>query len=266
MSKKICSAIFIILATGLFDCARGQTDSSTINKQSARFVLRDSHAIDIFNAFNKDGFPIHLSSVSKNARTVRGSNSAQVYYQGELIKGIAFLFNSNILYMRTKGKVPSEFVYYHVSKNFSDTVNIRQQMRIVLENKYRFTVSDIEDSCDVWKVQKIDTTRFVLYNDEKDAEYLGCGGTDDTGTCMTCTGYPLSHVYAFIEYKAKIIVVGDEYDSVFRWGEKNRYNFKIPYTIMTDLDKLNKYLEEHYGIKFIKTKVLQKLKLIEFEN
>jgi hypothetical protein len=223
----------------------------------------DSHAVDIYVAPSLQGASVRfrISSVQKGVKHTGGSSGTQIYYQGELLSGIAHLLNTNMLYVKTKGKIPNEHIYYYGARNFLEPNDIQETISTVLMDKYKFRVSDIEDTCEVWKVQKLDTTKFVLFNPEKDEENHGCG-PNDAGTGLACIGYPLSFVYSAIEWKVKIIVIGDEYDS----DKNHKYNFNIPYALMSDLDGLNKLLEERYGIKFIKTKVRQKLKLIEFED
>jgi hypothetical protein len=224
-------------------------------------LLRDSSSADIFTSGSVD-FPIRISTVRKNAKLIIGGSSTQIYYQGGLVAGIIHLLNTNTFYVRTKGKIPDEGVFYYGSKSFTDTLNIEKKIENVLADKFRFKVSDTCDSSEVWKVRKIDTTKFVHYSLEKHGNDLW-SGPDESGENYYIIGFPLSFLYKSIENKAKIAVIGDEYDD--NWN--NRYHFdNIPYALMSDLDGLNKLLEERYGIKFIKTKVLQKLKLIDFED
>ncbi len=266
---RLKNFIFLALFLNYHSQAKGQQDSMSLEyskihdllNSDMSLLLRDSPAVDIFTSGLGD-FPMRVSTVEKSAKSIMGGSGTLIYYQGSLVKGIAFLSNTNMLYVKVKGKVPDEFIYYYNSKNFTDTVNMRQQIRLVLENKYKFSISDIEDTCDVWKVQKIDTTKLVRYNPEKHGMDFG-SGPDETGKNLLCIGFPLSFLYRSIEQKAKIVVSGDSFDD--NWD--NRYHFdNIPYALMSNLGELNKLLEERYGIKFIKTKMLQKLKLIEFEE
>lgn len=230
-------------------------------KSDISLLLRDSPAVDIFTS-ELNGFPIRVSKVNKSAKPTMGGNNSQIYYQGELTKGIAFLYNTNMFYTRTKGKIPDESVYYYGSKSVVDTTNVRKKIEDILINQFKFKILDIEDSCNVWKIQKIDTTKLVRYDEKIHGIDFG-SGPDDSGKNLSCIGFPLSYLYRAIEPKAKIIIIGDEFDD--SWD--NRYNFdNIPYALMTDLNALNELLEKRYGIKFIKTKMLQKLKLIEFEE
>ena len=225
-------------------------------------LFQDSSAVTIHLSGSAD-FPIRISSVKKSARLAIGGSNTLVYYQGELAKSIAHLLNTNMLYVRIKGKIPNEYIYYYGAKTFMDTSNIREKVLKILQSKYKFKVSDIQDSCNVWKIQKVDSTKLIYYDPQLHDNTFGAGLMDDNPKMYFSFGFPLSFVCQEVERRTQIITVADSWDD--NWN--NRYDFdNIPFALMSDLEGLNALLEKRYGIKFIKNRVLQNLKLIEFEE
>ncbi len=128
------------------------SDLSTLN--------RDSSAKNIFSEGINER-RIRVSSVKENSRPVKGGCcGTHIYYQGHLLKGIAHLLDSDMLYLRTKGKVPSAFVYYYGERSFTDSFDMVQRIRTVLENKYKFRIVDTKEICEVqWFVKNFKSVK-----------------------------------------------------------------------------------------------------------
>jgi hypothetical protein len=225
-------------------------------------LSRDSSAEDFF-LYKIDNIVVRISSVKKKHIRTSGGSNILTFYQGDLLGGIVHVMNTNMLSVRTKGKIPSECIYYYGSKGFADRDNIWQTIVTTLEKKYKFKVLDTEDSCEVWKLQKTNPAKLVKYDPSKFDNLIWAGAMEHDTAMHQIVGFPLSFLCQGIEERIKTIVECDSTD----YNRDNIYHFdNIPYALMSDLDGLNKLLEERYGIKFIKTKMLQKLKLIEFEE
>lgn len=270
MNKVHFITINLILS---FNLCYGQ-DSLSLQEQRDKALLalfasdlstlnRDSSAEYIFSEGINER-RIRISSVKESSKTVKGGCcGTRIYYQGHLLKGIAHLLNSDMLYLRTKGKVPNAFVYYYGERSFTDSLDMVQRIRTVLENKYKFKIVDTKEMCEVWQIQKTDTSKLIYYNPLLHDGTLAAGPMDNDSTKYTAFGFPLTFLCKDIEWAAKTIVRAEDGDE--SWNKT--YDFdNIPYAIMGNLEGLNGLLEARYGIKFIKTKVLQDLKLIQFEE
>jgi hypothetical protein len=129
----------------------------------------------------------------------------------------------------------------------------------LLEKDYKFTVSSIMDSTEVWCLKIKDTAKLVRYNEIRDTDNRGAGIDTRTKT-WEATGMKLHYLCTAIEREANIIT----YDET---NETDIFTFTfppVPLITMRNFDHLNLFLETHYGLHFVKRKQLESLKLIEF--
>lgn len=212
-------------------------------------------------------------------------------YTGNLPRAIAKLTDYSIARIKTIGQVPDKSISYWgerynsdyeglgrkivkpkkrkkiTQENLAESINsiTKQQNQSdpanimilnVLKMTYGFTVTDIEDTCEVWVAKVIDKENLSAFF--KFASSGGSGPKDIDGKhYFELSSHDLSSIWESIEVHSKHIVYDETDDSRrFELLIENKFN---------DFDTANEVLFP-FGLRLFKEKRLEKLKLVEFHE
>jgi hypothetical protein len=185
-------------------------------------------------------------------------------YKGELSKGIAQLYNLPITRIKLSKRSPTHYISYNI---FSQN-NLKQLEELALASIAKvcnFTIKEIRDTCDVWKLTVTDSTKLDYFswaidspngithcnykNEKKDRYYFG-----QTFTALAHWLELDSEQYTF------------ETDSDDSMNEPQRYKFLIPVDIIKNIDLLKPYMLDKYGITLVPVKRGIEKKYIDFHT
>jgi hypothetical protein len=141
-----------------------------------------------------------------------------------------------------------------------DSLSLSSIAIALLEKTYAFKVTSIVDTVEVWCLQVADSTKLVRYDEIRDGDNRGAVPDFQTNEWESI-GMLLHYLCVLVADKAVVIV----YDETNEMGSFTFAKPRIPMQYMNDFNALNRLLETHYGLHFIKRKQLEPLKLIEFK-
>ena len=205
----------------------------------------------------------------------------QFIYTGSILMGISQLF---VFYpisrLKIKGKVPEKGIFFKGERpqnwdNFSsqtialgnnglvDSIidPVSRMILDILKSTYHFTVSDIEDTCEVWVARVVNEDKLSDAVTKNNKTGVGGGGykTKDNKTYYDIDYIGLFGLWPTIEGYSKHIV----YDKT---NDTRKFTIgPFDTEILKDFGTTNTALEP-YGLQLFKEKRLEKLKLIEFHD
>ncbi len=218
----------------------------------------------------------------------------QFIYTGDLINAVAILTNMSIARVKALGKIPDKHISYWGERFNSDmegigrtvvkpkkiktseqealasTINNVTKSKnqedpaytlilSVLKITYGFSVSDIEESCEVWVAKVINEEKLATCVKNIPHSVSGSGTIDKDGKhYFELTSYYLSSIWKLIEADSKHIVYAEIDDT-------RRFDMLIEYNKLNDFDAANEALAP-FGLRLFKEKRLEKLKLVEFHD
>jgi hypothetical protein len=197
--------------------------------------------------------------------------------QGDFSSVLCCLLGNDCARLKIKGSIPTQYIDLKLSEpsrmdlgslltnrqqqlNESDSLSLVNVAIALLEQTYHFKVTSIMDTTEVWCLQVADSTKLVRYNEMRDGDDRGAG-LDFRTNEWESIGMLLHHLCVFVADEAHAII----YDETNETGSFTFVSPRIPRQYMKDLNTLNRLLETHYGLHFIKRKQLEPLKLIEFK-
>jgi hypothetical protein len=142
----------------------------------------------------------------------------------------------------------------------SDSLSLVTTAIGLLEKRYNFKITNITDTIEVWCLKIADKSKLVRYNEVIDTDNRGSGIDIQTNEWES-TGMILHYLCVAVAEQSKVIVY-DETDDI---GNFTFTRPPIPVKYMKDFNAINRLLETHYGLHFVKRKQLEALKLIEFK-
>ena len=203
---------------------------------------------------------LNLEIYKDSIPTILYGFSSSNNFLGDLGEGVSNLFGSPVTRLKTSKNSNIKYIKYNVFRSYG----IDELERVILktlEKECQFTINDIHDTCDVWRIFVADSTKLDTFswlkdspngttwcnflNNGKDRDYFG-----QTFTALT------QHLE---EDSRKYIFSTDSDDSA---DEPKRYKFVIPIKFLYDIELLKPFMKEKYGIALIKEqKVIKKIYL-----
>ena len=139
-------------------------------------------------------------------------------------------------------------------ENQGDPANM--MIMSVLQKTYDFSISDIEDSCEVWVAKVINEKKLSSF--VKNGSNHGAGSMDKEDKYFQLSSLDLSPLWKSMEVHSKHLL----YDET---GDTRRFDMVLEYAKFKDFDTVNEALAP-FGLRLFKEKRLEKLKLIEFHE
>lgn len=261
-----------------------------LSNQSVAQMSMDEFA----EAFFKDSsraifFRAEVSELSgKPVREMGFDAGMNFWYAGDIPEGIAQLTNTSVARIKMKGTIPNKYIGFwgerfntfipkgrrfiepkHIEsitnenlsavlyktthqENQNDPANI--MIINALKKAYGFSMTDIEDTTEVWVVKIIDSTRLTTYESHAPIHSDGgCGGYPN----YSLKNFPIKCYWEALEKFSRHIVYSETDENkkytIPEFDQKAFYTF----------DTMNQALEP-IGLRLFKEKRLEKLKLIQF--
>ncbi len=231
MIKKIAVLVILITQLPLFGQQKGVANISKID-------------VSYFTSPPSDSMKKRFTSASYPM----GFN-----HTGTLEEGIAILLNKPSNLIKFNKNISDIFVSFEArTKNFSLAKTLILEE---LKSGFRFRVSDIEDSTDVWVMTRINEKKLWIYTDDRVVR--GNGASIDYEDTWEICGMEMNYlVHDIALYSKRTIIYTGE--------TKNRYIFEIPLKLIDNFDGLPEYLLENYGLALVKEKRLINKLYVEF--
>jgi hypothetical protein len=286
MNKSIVKTILFFLILGTSNRAIAQLLPM---EQFAEIALQDSLRAILYR--------VEVAELNKKPQNGSSGFDLgeRFYYQGDLLNAVSRLTRVSRARIKVIGQVPDVYISYWGERFNSDlegkgrkvvkpkpkknpqyeTLNVRVKkitdyqnqgqndpanhlVLTTLETTYGFSVTDIEDTCEVWVAK--------VFNKEKLNGFLnmypqdmhhGSGSTTKNNKCyFELNSYELSNIWGYVEIRSKHMI----YDEI---EDKRRFSMSLECDEFTDFNKINAVLGR-FGLGIIKEKRLERLKLITF--
>jgi hypothetical protein len=198
--------------------------------------------------------------------------------KGKIVSILSCLLDTDYGRFKVKGKIPDKFLdieldepsYQSIEEMLAtqkkqDTIDDLGGLSLVnstialLGKQYSFSIKNVVDTAEVWCLKTIDTSKlrhFIETNNFED-RYAGPTAHD---IAWEGHGQEVSYLCRIISGVSQAIV----YNETNIIDLLDFVNPPIPYKDMKNFDALNSFLEEYYGLRFIKRRQLEKLRLVEF--
>ena len=287
MKKCVLSFfVFFQLYSGFSQDSAALARVRELAKQEMRFDMTLDEVAEIMEP-KSNRKPLYTIEVSelKNKNTKYNINGFDTWnrfiYTGTITEGIRRLFGFYpVSRLRIKGKEPEKRIFFKGERpdnwdSFSSQTIALGNNRLVdsiidpvsrmildiLKSTYHFTVSNIEDTCEVWVAKVVNEEK--LSNAVTKNNKTGFGGgqyTDKDNKKYYDIDYiGLFALWPTVGHFSKHIV----YDKT---NDTRKFTIEpFDTEILQDFDKINAALAP-YGLQLFKEKRLEKLKLIEFHD
>jgi hypothetical protein len=282
---SIKTLLFFLLLLG-YDKALAQRKSMPMDQFAEKFIKDSLRAIlyrvEVGELNYKKEWPFSFDL------------GEQFIYAGDLVNAVTILTNVSIARVKTLGKIPDKHISFWGERFNSDmerigrTVVKPKQIKTVeqediasiinnmtksksqddpaytliinvLKMTYGFTITDIEDTCEVWAAKVINEEKLSTFIKNIPHPSSGSGPIDKNGKqYLEITNFYLSPIWKDIESYSKHIV----YDET---NDERRFDMLIEYEKLNDFNTANETLAP-FGLRLFKEKRLEKLKLVEFHD
>jgi hypothetical protein len=204
--------------------------------------------------------------LNKPIQTYAGRSPFSTKYQGELVEGIANLYGIPLVRVKASKNAPTKYINYNIFTNYLVSSDLTKTAIKVLEDGCEFKIREIKDTCDIWKITVIDSSKLVPFSFEKDSPngITGIGSSLNNIKDIELFGQTLTATAKWFEIVSKkYIFISESVDTGYN---ALRYKFIIPLEFVQDIEILMHFMKEKYGILFIKEKgIIEKL-FLEFKS
>jgi hypothetical protein len=189
-------------------------------------------------------------------------------HSGTVLDGIKLLVNAEYSRLIIKGEIPDAYISFKVvSGRRSD--DLEQRLLEDINKDYKFKVSEIMDTCEVWRMVVEDSSKLDTFSYEKD----GFNGYPNVGCAKQLPGkifdpyewafegVTMTHMAGYFEQGIGKPILINSKDDV---PNPNRYKFYFNTRIGRDANLINSVFRPKYGILLKKDISVVKKILIEF--
>jgi hypothetical protein len=278
--KRILLLLFIMLSTkAIAQVLPIDKFADLMLKDSLRAIL---YRVEVSELTKKREYPAHGWDLGE-----------QFFFAGDLFHAVVQLTNSSVARVKISGVMPDKHISFWGERFNSDmdgkgrkvvkpkklnntksesliesinNITKRQNQEDfanimiinALQKTYAFSVTDIEDSCEVWVVKVSDSDKLSSFlNLFPQDMHHGSGSTTKSDKCyFDINSFELLSIWEYLELRSKHII----YDNT---NDPRRFSMSIPCDDFNDFDKTNQALAP-FGLVLIKEKRLEKLKLMTF--
>ena len=238
-------------------------------------------------------YRVEVSEINNTSKIFGYDLGETFFYMGDIPSSLAQLTNTSIARFKFVGKVPDKRISYW-GERFNTLIMKIKDRRIVkpknqapvtpdnlsavlnkithqenqddpanlmilnvLKITYGFSVTDVEDTCEVWVAKVADNIRLSTYADDESGHGAGSITRNDK-KYYELNAFELSALWRFVEHQSQRIVYDDT-------GDNRKFFLKVAVDDLSTVEATNAALAP-FGLYLAKEKRVEKIKLVTFHD